>query len=492
MASQNDSLTKTLSLREKFAYGVGDFGSNLYLCIGTLYLLKFYTDELGIPAIYGGVIFLISKFFTAFTDILTGILLDSRKNIGPRGKFRPFIFYGAFACIFVTIGQFLPTDLGQSAQIAVSTAFFMGFGLCYSLMNCAYGAMVPAITKNSNERAKLASFRQGGSTLGLLTCTVAFVPLESLFESYGAYSYTIAAIIFALGGYLCMLFCYANVKERYVELPQPGDDNKAGIIASLLSIFSNKPLLALAIVNLCTLGAFNIKLAMQVYFTEYVLKAPHLLSLMGFFSMGCVLIGVLLVPAAVTRFGKKPVYIGGLVLWIVGDIFNFGLSAMGWSNTFLFVLFSCLAFFGTAFANSLNWALVPDTVDYGEWKTGVRSEGTVYTGYTFSRKISAAMAGFLPGILLSYVGYVPNVEQTADTIFGLTCLIFAIPGFLAAIAATIMFLFYKLDEDMFKQIIVDLRKRHAENNGDEIDLAIKKGLANAEKAAAAAAAKEAK
>ncbi|WP_256873974.1 MFS transporter, partial [Citrobacter portucalensis] len=49
-----------------------DFGSNLMLCIGTLYLLKFYTDELGMPAYYGGIIFLVAKFFTAFTDMLTG------------------------------------------------------------------------------------------------------------------------------------------------------------------------------------------------------------------------------------------------------------------------------------------------------------------------------------------------------------------------------------------------------------------------------------
>ena len=79
--SYQDPVTLRLPLREKFAYGMGDFGSNLILCIGTLYLLKFYTDILGLPAIYGGVIFLIAKFFTAFTDMLTGVLLDSRRNI---------------------------------------------------------------------------------------------------------------------------------------------------------------------------------------------------------------------------------------------------------------------------------------------------------------------------------------------------------------------------------------------------------------------------
>ena len=93
--SDHNPLTLKLNLREKIAYGMGDVGSNLMLSIGTLYLLKFYTDELGMPAYYGGIIFLVAKFFTAFTDMLTGFLLDSRKNIGPKGKFRPFILYAA-------------------------------------------------------------------------------------------------------------------------------------------------------------------------------------------------------------------------------------------------------------------------------------------------------------------------------------------------------------------------------------------------------------
>lgn len=453
------STLKTLSLKEHIAYGVGDFGSNLFLCIGTLYLLKFYTDVLYIPAAFGGLIFLISKFFTAFTDILTGVLIDRRKHIGPRGKFRPFILCASFPLILVTVGQFLPTDFSLPVKMAVSTIFFMGFGLCYSLMNCAYGAMVPAITRNPQERSKLASFRQGGSTLGLLTCTVAFVPLASLFDSYGVYAYTVAAIVFALCGFVCMMFCYANVKERYIDHNEQAE--KVSILKSLLAIFDNKPLLVLALVNLCTLGAFNIKLAMQIYYCQYVLKDLVLLSNMGFFSMGCVLLGVLLVPYSAQRFGKRKVYIAGLLMWVVGDALNFFFGG----TSLTFVLFSCLAFFGTAFANSLNWSLVPDTVDYGEWKTGIRSEGTVYTGYTFSRKISAALAGFLPGVLLAYVGYVPNEEQTADTIFGLQCLIFLFPGLLALFAAAVMFFFYKLDEKVVVGIIRELIKKRAAEAG---------------------------
>lgn len=109
-----------------------------------------------------------------------------------------------------------------------------------------------------------------------------------------------------------------------------------------------------------------------------------------------------------------------MLLWAAGDVLNYF-----WGyNSFYFVIFSCIAFFGTAFVNSLNWALVPDTVDYGEWKTGIRAEGSVYTGYTFSRKISAALAGFLPGIMLTQIGYIPNIAQSDTTLLGLRQLIF--------------------------------------------------------------------
>ncbi|ELY2591943.1 MFS transporter [Cronobacter sakazakii] len=451
--TSQDPLTLRLSLREKFSYGMGDFGSNLMLCIGTLYLLKFYTDELHLPAFYGGVIFLVAKFFTALTDMLTGVLVDSRRAPGPRGKFRPFILFASFPVALVATAQFVANDLPLAMKTALATVLFMLFGLFYSLMNCSYGAMVPAITKNPQERAHLAAWRQGGATLGLLLCTVGFMPIQSLFAARPSLGYLTAALIFAFVGLISMFFCYRGVRERYVEVVPAG--HKPDMLKSFCAIFQNPPLLVLCIANLCTLAAFNIKLAIQVYYTQYVLNDLHLLSWMGFFSMGCILVGVFMVPGAVKRFGKKQVYLGGLMLWALGDIFNYV-----WGTTSLsFVLFSCMAFFGTAFVNSLNWALVPDTVDYGEWKTGIRAEGSVYTGYTFSRKISAALAGFLPGIMLTEIGYVPNALQTPATLDGLRQLIFLWPCGLAIIAAVTMGLFYKLNEQRFAFIIEEIARR---------------------------------
>ena len=116
--------------------------------------------------------------------------------------------------------------------------------------------------------------------MGLLLCTVGFMPIQALFVHQPSLGYLVAALVFVTGGLFCMWWCYSGVKERYVEITP--DHHKPGILKSFCAIFRNPPLLVLCIANLCTLAAFNIKLAIQVYYTQYVLNDLHLLSWMGF------------------------------------------------------------------------------------------------------------------------------------------------------------------------------------------------------------------
>jgi GPH family glycoside/pentoside/hexuronide:cation symporter len=245
------------------------------------------------------------------------------------------------------------------------------------------------------------------------------------------------------------------VKERYVEV-KPANAQKPGLLQSFRAIAGNRPLFILCIANLCTLGAFNVKLAIQVYYTQYVLNDPILLSYMGFFSMGCIFIGVFMMPGAVRRFGKKKVYISGLMIWVAGDLLNYFFGG----GSVSFVAFSCLAFFGSAFVNSLNWALVSDTVEYGEWRTGVRSEGTVYTGFTFFgrslRRWRASSRDHAHADRLC-----AQRGAISSTVEGLRQLIFIYPCLLAVITIVAMGCFYNLNEKMYVRIVeeIELRKR---------------------------------
>lgn len=121
-----------------------------------------------------------------------------------------------------------------------------------------------------------------------------------------------------------------------------------------------------------------------------------------------------------------------------------------------YIFFASIAFLGSSFINTLNWALISDTVENGEWKTTIRSEGLVYSAYTFFRKLSTAIAGFIPGVVLTLVGYVPNVQQTEEAINGIHGLIFLYPGALSILTIVVMYFAYPIWNTQYKKIITEL------------------------------------
>jgi glycoside/pentoside/hexuronide:cation symporter, GPH family len=441
--------TMRIPLKEKMAYGLGDLGNNLLFDMGQIYLLKFYTDTLGLPAAVAGLVFLITKIWDGLADITVGTWIDNQKKIGVRGKFRPIMLYATLPLALITIVSFTTPDFSLTGRTIFAYCTYMAFGTIYSIFNIPYGSMIPAMTKDSVERSKLASFRWAGANTGLLIATVAFMPIVMAFDSMKT-GYIVAASVFALLGLVLQVVCYANIKERHVV--KEFVKVKGSIMTSYKSLFKNAPLLVLCLVNLFTFSAFNVKLAVQVYYCQYVLNDISILPYMGFFAIGCVFIGISVVPPIVKRIGKKYTYILGSVIWAVTDI-------MAWffvKSSVPFVAFACLAFFGTSFINTLNWALVSDAVEYGEWKTGNRSEGVVYSFFTFFRKLSQAFAGFIPGLVLAAVGYIPNAVQSVQALNGIRGLMFIYPASLALITAITMGVLYRLSDSRYIEIITEL------------------------------------
>ncbi len=157
------------------------------------------------------------------------------------------------------------------------------------------------------------------------------------------------------------------------------------------------------------------------------------------------------------RFGKLPVYLAGIGVWICGDLLNYLYS----ESALDYILFTSLALWGSAFVNSLNWAFISDTVEYGEWKTGIRTEGLVYCSLTFCRKCSAALAGLIPGLVLAWSGYVPNATQSTETQSSIANLMFLYPICALICAAALMLLFYPLTDARYQQIVRELAQRHS-------------------------------
>lgn len=441
-----------LSLKEKIAYGLGDLGNGFMFDLGQAYLLKFYTDVLRIPGAVGGSVFLVSKIFDAFADTTVGTMVDRRKNIGKRGKFRPLILFGTIPLAIATILSFVAPDVSKSGKIAFAYFTYMLFGLAYSVVNIPYGSLAAAMTKDPVERTQLASFRQAGSSLALLITGIVVVPLLLKFSN-PAVGYPVVMGIMGLIGSMFHFMCYKNTEE-HIRVDSK-DKPKEPLSKMFKSLLANRPLMVLLLIALLTISVSNVKTAMTIYYAQYNLGNAKLVAKLNFVSIGCQLIGVAILPFVVKKLGKKPTYLLGLVIWLGADLVNYMIP--GNASTFLALL--SLAMFGQAFTNGLNWAFVSDAIEYGEWKTGERTEGIIYSTYSFGRKIAQALAGFIPGVVLSMIGYIPNAKQSVATLAGIKSLMLLLPAVGAGVAILVMVFLYNLSDEKYKQIIADLEAR---------------------------------
>ncbi|MEH7306599.1 MFS transporter [Neobacillus drentensis] len=447
---------KKLTLKEKLSYGLGDVGNGFMFDMGQIYLLKFYTDVLGISAYWGGLVFLISKIFDAFADSAVGAFIDKRK-VGKRGKFRPFILFGSIPLAIMTVISFMAPDFSETGKIVFAFITYMAFGLAYSIVNIPYGSLAASMTQDSVDRASLGSFRAIGSQFALLISGMVVIPIVLYFpnEKLG---YTVGIASMAFVGVIFHYLCYRNTTENVIRAPKT-EKEKVPMSKLFKLLLSNRPLIALCFVCLFMVAATNLRTAVQLYYLQYNLNNTGLMSLLSFTSIGIAVIGSFFIPALVKRLGKKNTFIMGLFIGIAADVANFLLPA----NVPTFLILLAMGSLGLSFALGLPWVMVADAVDYHEWKTGQRTEGIVYSSYSFFRKLAQALAGFIPGIALGLIGYVPNVEQTAGTLLGIKGLMFLVPAGLNLSAAIILILLYNLSEELYKNIVDELKKKQKGN-----------------------------
>ncbi|RRJ65284.1 MFS transporter [Paenibacillus oralis] len=439
-----------IGLKEKISYGLGDFGNGFMFDLGQLYLLKYFTDVAGISSQAAAGIFLVSKLFAAFVDPIVGSSIDYRKKIGPRGKFRPFLLYGSFVLAVLTVLTFISPGLSSGGNLFYAYASYMIWGIGYSFVNIPYGSLGAAITQDTKERASLSSFRQAGSLGALFVTSVIVMPLIVRFpnEKIG---YPVVMGLMSAIGVIAFFFCYRGTKERIVKQEAPKE--KLTFMTIVRTFISNKPLLVLVLMTIFTISAYNLKSAMLVYFAEYNLGNVELMAYMNFIIIGSSFIGVLFLPKLVAKFGKKKTALIGMVISVAADLLNFFMP----SNVVLFTVLASIAFIGISIPNGVTWAFVSDIIDYGEWVSGERKEGTTYSLFNFSRKLAQSLSGFLSGIGLWLVGYVPNVAQKAGTLTGIKGLLLLYPAVALTLAALVIGYMYKLTDKKHEQIVQELQ-----------------------------------
>lgn len=454
---------RPFGFKDKIGYMFGDFGNDFTFILSSSFMLKFYTDVMGIHAGVVGVLMMAARFVDAFTDVAMGQIVDRSKPTKD-GKFKPWL---RRMCGPVAISSFLVFQSGFANMpylfkvVWMIVTYILWGSIFYTSINIPYGSMASAISADAKDRASLSTWRSIGSTLAGLVIGVG-TPLFA-YETVNGNTIlsgnrmTIIAGVFSVMAVICYMLCFKLATER-VEVPQ--NNTKFNFGDLMKSLVTNRSLIGiitaaiLLLLVMLTMQGRNAYLFPNFYGN---VAAQSVAALAG--SLVMLVVCAPLATKLSAKYGKKELAIGSCLFGAVVYLICWVLKP---ENPYTYVVFYMVANIGVGFFNMVIWAMITDVIDDAEVKNGVREDGTIYSVYSFARKIGQALSSGMIGALLSVIGYSAATAfnpEVVNGIFNMTCIIPAI-GFVG-IALVLMFL-YPLSKNRVEANVLELKKRRGE------------------------------
>ena len=461
MSEKNN--VRPFGFKDKIGYMFGDFGNDFTFILSSSFMLKFYTDVMGIHAAVVGVLMMAARFVDAFTDVAMGQIVDRSKPTKD-GKFKPWL---RRMCGPVAISSFLVFQSGFANMpylfkvVWMIVTYILWGSIFYTSINIPYGSMASAISADAKDRASLSTWRSIGSTLASLVIGVG-TPLFA-YETVNGNTIlsgnrmTIIAGVFSVMAVICYMLCFKLATER-VEVPQ--NNTKFNFGDLMKSLVTNRSLIGIIAAAILLLLVMLTMQGMNAYlFPNFYgnVAAQSVAALAG--SLVMLVVCAPLATKLSAKYGKKELAIGSCLFGAVVYLICWVLKP---ENPYTYVVFYVVANIGVGFFNMVIWAMITDVIDDAEVKNGVREDGTIYSVYSFARKIGQALSSGMIGALLSVIGYSAATAfnpEVVNGIFNMTCIIPAI-GFVG-IALVLMFL-YPLSKNRVEANILELKKRRGE------------------------------
>jgi GPH family glycoside/pentoside/hexuronide:cation symporter len=445
-------MDQKLSRLTKFVYGSGDLDFSLVGTIIGAYFLFFLTDVVGIKPAVAGIAILIGRTWDYLNDPLIGHLSDRTRS--KWGRRRPFLLFGAlpFALAFTLMWYRPPFD-SQIALAVYYAAAYVLFDAAATFVYMPYFALTPELTENYDERTSLTSYRMFFSILGSLVAFTVPLMIVGSFTPANSAKVLLMGGIFGLGSALPLLLVFFNTREREVFVAQ----ERPKFLESLKAAFKNKPFIFGAIIYLLTWVCMDILQAILLFFIKYVLKLEGMSDIIMALIFVTAIIALPLWEYASRKLNKRMAYVYGVVFWAIAQILLITVGPL--VSMPVLVLLCVMAGIGVSAAHVLPWAILPDAIEWDEYKTGKRHEGMFYSLVTLMGKIASSIAIPLTAIMLDVTGYIPNaLQQPASALLGIRLLVGPVPAVFLTISI-IFALKYPLERAQFSSIVKELEER---------------------------------
>ena len=393
---------RPFGIRDKLGYMFGDFGNDFTFLLSSTFLMKFYTDVVGVSAGVVGTIMMIARFVDAFTDVTMGRICD-RSPYTKHGKFKPWIrrMCGPVAVASFLMYQGALAGAPQWLKIGYLFITYILWGsVFYTSINIPYGSMASAISADPGDRQSLSTFRSMGGMLAGAFVTMgvpifAYEKNESLgIDVMVGSKFTVIAGIFSVLAVGCYLLCFNLTTERVKSVAAQETQQKNNVFVMLKNAFKNRALVSIIVASIVMLLAQLTMQAMANYVYPITYGSADLMIvstlLMG---VGMGIAAGVAKPLA-RKFGKAEV---AVVTNLFAGILNVALFFIRPESVYVFIAFQALSWLGLGVFTMTSWALITDVIDYSELRNGIREDGSVYALYSFARKLGQAASAGLSG-----------------------------------------------------------------------------------------------
>jgi len=454
------------ALSEKLGYGMGDTASNIVFQGVNILLLYFYTDVMGLAPATVALIFVGVRIWDTVNDPVMGIIADRTQT--RHGKYRPYLLWMAVPFGLVTFLTFAAPSLSEPLKIAYATVTYLILMMVYTAINVPYSALMGVMTSNSEQRTILSSYRFVGAFTAGLIISMAARPMVSFFgggqgtEGFDeALGFRITFILLAALATILFLVTFFTTRER-VAPPKVTDPNVRKDVEVLLQ---NRAWLVMAAAGVLTLSSVAVRAAVTFHFFKYYVGddgAPFVLFLDKtslFLTLGSIafIAGLAFTKTLASIFGKRNALIGLTILNALTMMAFFFIPPEAyWVMIGVNMIGSMIA----GPTPALVWSMYADVADYGEWRSGRRSTGLVFSAAMFAQKMGLTIGGAGAGALLGMIGFVANQDQTPEALEGLRIIFSLVPGALA-LANGLVLLLYPIREEMVEQMGRELAESRA-------------------------------
>lgn len=436
----------------KISLGSGDLAFNLYWQSSSLFLLYFYTDVLGVPATIAGTIYMAALIWDAAIDPVVGWAADrTRTRIG---RYRPYLLFGAPLLALAYAAMFFVPAMPSAGTLVLVTVTHLLFRTIYAVVNIPYASLFARVTRDSAQRADMAGARIMFAMIAGMLVSSTTLPLAGMLGGEDARrGWQILALIY--GSFAVLILWQVAHAARGLDAPETLVAERVAWRTIAASLISNRPLhLALGVVVLSSIAStfFHKNI---IYYFKYVYGDTDAATIALTLSAGVTAASVPAWTWIARTYGKRLAWASGMAIVGVGLIAWWFANGQG-----LTALLGAIAIIAAGMsANYICfWAVLPDTVEYGEWKTGVRTESLIFGLVVLGQKAALGAAAGALGVALNLVGYQANETMTPATVDGLRTMMLAIPlG--GVILSLILIYFYRLSYAAHRQIVLDIAER---------------------------------